>query len=231
MLHPSGNLRCVLMFPGADHRPALGNQRGPELSISLTVTLNFRSPVFSIGLRWLMMLRTAMPETPIDKNCHPGPRKNDIGRVSPLRHRAVVHPIPQTTSVKNRAKLQLRPGIAAAIGLHLCAGRWAGRPRFGASITHLCWLRPVGVGRCPAHPGNGIGVAQMPRRRYVAEAMLGNQPDKRAARYRGQIHALREGIARYPANAQPLGRCRQRNHSLTSDNVRANTSDRRFNFR
>jgi hypothetical protein len=78
--HAGHEARLVfqLMLPNPQHEPAAVAQTSRDKPISLFIALNFLAPVSPILFRSTPVFWTAVPETPIHKNCDPIFAKNKI---------------------------------------------------------------------------------------------------------------------------------------------------------
>ena len=75
--HLSG-LVGLLMFPDPNDDPADGTQVGTDLSITLLVAGDLRTPPVRVSLRPRHVIGAPVPEASIDKNRDPLARKEDI---------------------------------------------------------------------------------------------------------------------------------------------------------
>jgi len=67
-----------LMLPAAHDHPAVGGQCRIHRSVPGHVSLQLWSPVAAIPLWLIAMLRAAMPEASIDKDCDPSAGKDNV---------------------------------------------------------------------------------------------------------------------------------------------------------
>ena len=79
------------------------------LKIAGVITLNFRSPIVSIGVRDSQMLWAAMPKAPVDENGLPSARERQVGFAGKV---AGVKAVAVSISVKQPPNNHFRFGIA-----------------------------------------------------------------------------------------------------------------------
>jgi hypothetical protein len=73
------------MFPKAKDEPAVAAQSSVRVAIAAAIGFDFVTPPSGIRLRPGSVLRTPVPETAINENCHLRTRERDVG--TPTRSR------------------------------------------------------------------------------------------------------------------------------------------------
>ena len=112
----------VVMFPEAKHQPTCSTERLVGLSVPLHRPGEFRTPELAVRPRGRTMLRTRMPEAPVDEHCDSGLAEHQVCGSGQFRKRPGRDPVAKTHAVDSRPHCPLGAGVPAAIGPHGAAG-------------------------------------------------------------------------------------------------------------
>src|SRR5699024_3363246 len=118
----------VLVLPEPEDAPSCVGERacGPEIAFS--VRNDLRPPIGDVGLRLHVMLRAAVPEAPVDEDCDPNAREDDVRSAPAIRRiRGEVHAIAEAGCVQATTDLELDGGVSACVRAHRAASVLAAR--------------------------------------------------------------------------------------------------------
>lgn len=109
------------MLPNAYHYPSLLPEFHVGVGIPPTVRLDLISPPVCVLFRPRAVLRTAVPEAPVDEDRDSLAGEGDVGATTEVRQ-GVVHAKAETAAVKQRPKRGLGGGIPLSLRLHPSQG-------------------------------------------------------------------------------------------------------------
>lgn len=138
--HEAANSYCRrvgrLVLPGSNNRPATPHECIVRLPIPGPVAADLPGPPLSVGCGEMTVLGTAVPETPVDEDCHPRSGEDDVGSTPEIRERLRVHPKPKAHSVQSSSDCELRGRVPSGHPTHPGAHLWG-----GGSWTLRCPVR------------------------------------------------------------------------------------------
>lgn len=151
-LQTLGNYRgCdggVVMCPESEDRPSRRLQSAIRVTVSKPISLNLRAPPSRVRFRPGPVCRTAMPEAPVDENCHLCSKESDVRSTAGTRQRDV-NSITQAESVQRRTQGDFARRVALSRSLHATANFGGGCLRSRRPLL----LRSLLQGRAvPRHP-------------------------------------------------------------------------------
>lgn len=97
LFDPVRNGGRALVLPRPDNEPAVPLESHAVANIPIPVSIELVFPPQRIRFGRHSVLRTAMPETSINEDSHPGSGEYDVW---PPRKAANVHPVPQPTAMQ-----------------------------------------------------------------------------------------------------------------------------------
>lgn len=116
---PVCRLSWVFVFPHADDLPAGVTQALVSVHVALLVAVDFRRPELCVRSSSLpVVLRTAVPETPVHEDRDFDPGKHQVSCSSNRRQRARGHSVAQTEGVHRRPQRELRTSIPTTVRAH-----------------------------------------------------------------------------------------------------------------
>jgi hypothetical protein len=94
----------VFVLPDSDDLPTSFAEAAICFGIASLVSLNLGDPEVGVLLRWPVVLRTAMPETPVEEDSDFGPGEDDIGSATNLGNGTQADSVPQAKRVHGGAE-------------------------------------------------------------------------------------------------------------------------------
>ena len=112
------------MLPDVQRFPPHGTEFAILPCVPFAIRGNLVCPPCRVGLGSNSVLRTAVPETTVDKDGQPQPDDDDVGTTGKI---ATVQPESDPAPVKFPSQYDLRTSVSAREALHEPAHRFAGR--------------------------------------------------------------------------------------------------------
>ncbi len=134
----------VLVFPESQNPPTAFGQLLGMKTIPLDIGLEFGRPPLSVGLGRRAMVRTGVPEAPVQVDSDPEARKSYVRFGAGEMGDGEVHPISQSPSVEDTTYFQFQRCVGSRGVLHTSADR--SRDGGWSSGGHLA----IGAGQPPA---------------------------------------------------------------------------------
>jgi hypothetical protein len=133
------------VLPYADNGPSRFCEQRIVAAIARDIAIDLMTPIKTVSLGNMTVLRAAVPEATIDEHGDTGRDKQDICLAPKPRYRALMFPEAQASSVEYRAEQLLRRGITAAVTPHDSRYGFRRRPRWQGRVSlqhaHRRWLR------------------------------------------------------------------------------------------
>lgn len=127
------------MLPHSDHSPSERFQVVGCVAITSPIGRQLVAPPCAVVLRGHPVIRTSVPETTVNENCHFPGRKGHIDRASRHPRYRITHSVPPSIPVQSPSQLHLGSSVLASLGHHSSANRLRRRLNHAAqgSCHHL----------------------------------------------------------------------------------------------
>ncbi len=125
----------ILVLPVPEHRPPGLLKAMACVHVTRYVTGGLQVPVVRVRRETARaVLRAAVPETTIEKDCDPLAREDNVCSTTKALHGSDVYPVSKASSVKSPTDGQFQGCVSRAVRLHVAAS--SGRRRPGLGGTH-----------------------------------------------------------------------------------------------
>jgi hypothetical protein len=99
------------MLPVAEDNPTRSLKFGRRVPIALAIPKQLRGPVLGIGRHVVMVLKTAVPKAPVDEDCDPLLREDEICTTTKPSQGREVNAVPQSGRMHELTNSQLGLGV------------------------------------------------------------------------------------------------------------------------